>query len=64
MCASFFGVEPASVMEVNFLICAPATDRDLESALSNWHKCQGQKIGELFLRGEVKRNPGGASQRY
>ena len=39
-------------MEVNALICAPATDHDLESALSNWHKCQDQKVGELFLRGE------------
>ncbi len=33
MC-KFSGVKPASAMKVNAWICAPATDRDLESGLS------------------------------
>ena len=33
MC-NFSGVKPASSMKVNAWICAPATDRDLESDLS------------------------------
>ena len=33
MC-KFLCVKPASAMEVNAWICAPATDRDLESGLS------------------------------
>ena len=41
MCASFWGVQPASVVKVNAWMCAPATDRDLES---------GPKHGKLYSR--------------
>ena len=33
-CVQVSGVKPASAMKVNAWICAPATDRDLESGLS------------------------------
>ena len=49
MC-KFSGVKPASAMKVKAWICAPATDRDLESGSSKSIKCWDPKDGELCLR--------------
>ena len=43
MCASF-GVNPASALKVNAWICAPATDRDLESGLSSSIRVRTRKM--------------------
>ena len=42
MC-KFSGVKPASSMKVNAWICAPATDRDLESGLSKSMSVRSRK---------------------
>ena len=40
----FSGVKPASAMKVNAWICAPATNRDLESGLSKRTMVRNRKI--------------------
>ena len=43
MC-KFSGIKPASAMKVNAWICAPATDRDLESGLSKSASVRTRKM--------------------
>ena len=43
MC-KFSGVKLASAMKVNAWICAPATDRDLESGLSGSTRFRTRKV--------------------
>ena len=44
MCALFSGGKPASAMKMNAWICAPATDRDLESGLSKSPSVRTQEM--------------------
>ena len=44
MCASFRVCKPASAMKVNAWICAPATDRDLESGVSKSANVRTRKM--------------------